>query len=77
MNSPDTLEDLAELDHIFSDKTGTLNKNKLNFKEISIINGNDQIQYVIQDEVSNTSLVDEGSIHRHHGTSFKVLPASN
>ena len=41
MNNPDTLEDLAELDHIFSDKTGTLTKNKLNFKEISIINGSD------------------------------------
>jgi phospholipid-translocating ATPase len=43
INNPDVLEDFGELDHIFSDKTGTLTKNKLNFKEMSIINGEDQI----------------------------------
>lgn len=43
INNPDILEDMAELDHIFSDKTGTLTKNKLNFKEMSIINGKDEI----------------------------------
>jgi P-type E1-E2 ATPase len=43
INNPDCLEDFGELDHIFSDKTGTLTKNKLNFKEMSIINGEDQI----------------------------------
>jgi len=41
MNNPDIIEDLAELGHIFSDKTGTITKNKLNFKEMSIVNGND------------------------------------
>jgi phospholipid-translocating ATPase len=38
INNSDVTEDLAEIDHIFSDKTGTLTKNKLTFKEISIIN---------------------------------------
>jgi len=30
-----------------SDKTGTLTKNKLNFKEMSIVKDDDSIQYVI------------------------------
>ena len=38
INNPLALEDLGEIDYIFSDKTGTLTKNKLSFKEMSIIN---------------------------------------
>jgi phospholipid-translocating ATPase len=47
INNPLVLEDLGEIDYIFSDKTGTLTKNKLSFKEMSIINAQEQIQYVI------------------------------
>ena len=42
VNNP-VIDDVGEVDFIFSDKTGTLTKNKLNFKEMSIINKQDQI----------------------------------
>ena len=34
------LEDMGEIEYIFSDKTGTLTKNELVFKRISILSGN-------------------------------------
>lgn len=33
------LEDLAKIEYIFADKTGTLTQNELVFKEISILDG--------------------------------------
>lgn len=35
------LEDLAKIEYIFADKTGTLTQNELVFKEISILDGQD------------------------------------
>jgi len=39
INNAAVLEDMAEIDHIFCDKTGTLTKNELIFREMAIIGG--------------------------------------
>jgi P-type E1-E2 ATPase len=36
-------EDLGTIDYIFSDKTGTLTKNELHFRSISIVHGKETV----------------------------------
>ena len=40
VNTSDILEDMAEIDHMFCDKTGTLTKNELIFREMDVIGEN-------------------------------------
>lgn len=37
MNNMSILEDLAIVDYIFCDKTGTLTKNELEFREMKVV----------------------------------------
>ena len=37
INTVDILDDAAQIDHMFCDKTGTLTKNELIFREMEVI----------------------------------------
>jgi len=50
-------EDMAEVEYIFSDKTGTLTQNELVFRSMSIVNDTQAVR-VNHDSMNETSLKD-------------------